>query len=115
MGLFDTTDAKTWEIAAKPCRPQMQTGCIQLIHYWRALSNGLPEYGPFNRIIDRGRLVQGETMDAIYGPDRFTWSVSNCCLGVSERERLDFEDYTYPTQGMSCGITTQAERDALTA
>lgn len=104
-----------WTDGKQPCRPQMQTGCIELIHYWRHMSNRLPEYGPFDRIIDRGRLINDVDMEAVYGPDRYTWSVSIACLGVSQIDRPDFEEFFYPSLGMACTIETEEEREALTS
>lgn len=93
----------------------MQTGCIELIHYWRYMSNRLPEYGPWDRIIDRGRLVNDITLDDVYNPDRYTWSLSVANLGVTRIERPEFEDFFYPSLGMTCTIETEEEREALTS
>lgn len=77
------------------------------------MSNRLPEFGPFDRILDYGKLVQDITLDDIYNHMRYFWNTHVSVMGVSVRDRPEFEEFIFPAVGMKCSITTQAERDAL--
>jgi len=97
----------------RPCRPPPTGGCIQLIHWDRALSNRFPEFGPFERFIDRAKLIQGLTLDEVYDQQVYFWSLALSIMGTSQEDRNEFEDFVYPRLGMQCTVTTEAERVPL--
>lgn len=84
------------------CRPNPVSGCIKLIKYDRYTSNRLRDYGPFDRFIDRARLISGQTMDDILGPDRYAVAHKVSIMGSALQDRPAFLDLIYPFKGMSC-------------
>lgn len=97
----------------RSCRPPPSGGCIQLIHWDRALSNRFPEFGPFERFIDRAKIVQNLTLDDVYNDQVYFWNVIVSVMGASVKERNEFEDFVYPRQGMQCTVETEAQRQPL--
>ena len=84
------------------CRPAPAGGCVSFLRYWRYTSNRLREYGPFERFIDRAKLVSALTYDDIVGKDRWGWAVKVPLLGTVEQPRFEYQDTIFPFAGMSC-------------
>ena len=82
------------------CRPVPKGGCIRFLRYWRYTSNRLREYGPFDRFIDRSKLVINLTYDDIVANDRYAVAYKFPLLGSLETKRYDFQDMVYPFDGI---------------
>jgi hypothetical protein len=77
-------------------------GCISFLRYHRYTSNWLREYGPFDRFIDRAKLISDLTYDQIVSADRFAVAYKLPLLGCMETTRYEFQDMIYPFGGVLC-------------
>ncbi len=99
--IFPAPEAPTPE-AKVLCRPTPNGGCLKFLRYWRYTSNRLREYGPFDRFIDRAKLVTSLTYDDIVANDRYAVVYKVPLMGVSETLRFDFQDMIFPFGGLKC-------------
>lgn len=83
-------------------RPTPAGGCLSFLRYNRYSSNRLKAYGPFDRFIDRAKLVSDVTYDQIVAPDRYAVAYKLPLLGVMENLRFDYQDMIYPFGGLKC-------------
>jgi hypothetical protein len=107
MALFPTFDTPP---APEPlsrvlCRPPPVGGCISFLKYWHHTSNRFREYGPFDRFIDRAKLVTALTFNDIVADDRYAVALKVPLLGVVETPRFDFQDEVFPFHGLECPTT----------
>lgn len=89
-------------MARVACRPPPAGGCISFLKYWRFTSNRLREYGPFDRFIDRSKLVTNLTYNDLVADQRYALAVKIPLIGVLETKRYAFEDQIFPFKGMDC-------------
>lgn len=84
------------------CRPTPAGGCLSFLRYHRYTSNRLREYGPFDRFIDRSKLVISLTYDDIVTDDRYAVAYKVPLLGSMASTRYEYQDMVYPFKGLAC-------------
>lgn len=84
------------------CRPTPNGGCLSFLRYWRYTSNRLREYGPYDRFVDRAKLVSDLTYDDLVTDDRYAVAYKIPLMGVVETKRFDFQDMIFPFAGLNC-------------
>ncbi len=84
------------------CRLPPAGGCISFIRYARWTSVRMKEYGPYNRFVDRAKLIADLTYDDIVINDRYAVAVKVALLGVAENQRYLFQDLIFPFKGLNC-------------
>lgn len=89
-------------------RPAPLGGHIRLLQYNRFLSNRFREYGPFNRFIDKSKLLTDLLLNDLYDKDRYFIVLKNSIMGTVEEDRFFFDDFIFPNQGMDCDVVPEA-------
>jgi len=92
-------------MARTACRLPPAGGCVKFLRYWRATSNRLREFGPFERFIDRSKLVTSLTFDDTVAGKRYAVSLKIPLMGVVEAQRYDYQGQIYPFNGLACPTT----------